>query len=146
MLGVVQNLLRYLGVVNNQQRGKAFEIKCYEIAREIAPELVIKHVKRPNIYVSYYDIEFVDFGIKADCKFTFNDFTYLEKLTLYKNVKTKYGSKSIVIIGERRAKARLSYENDVKVLILSKFGLAEINYRSWLLYLKGRKNAQESKP
>lgn len=122
----------------NRRRGATFETQCEKAITDLG--ILAKRVTRPNIYVSYYDIELPEYGIGLDCKFTFNSFTQTEKLRLYKTVKKKYGNKVLVVIGERRAKVRLSFDNDVKILIPTRYGLGEVAFRSYLLSLIERRN------
>lgn len=129
----------------NQRRGKSFEKQCVDRVQKLGLSLLVKQVKRPNPYISWWDLDFPEIGLKADCKFTFNEFTKKEKNRLYKNVVSLYGNKTVVIIGERRAKTRLSFENDVRVLVKNKIGLVEIYYDDWLCYLE-RKLICQRKP
>lgn len=120
-------------MVSNAKRGKDFEQRCADRVRQLGLNLIVKRIQRSSFYHSEPDLEFVDFDFKADCKFTITEFTKLEKENLYKTVKKKY-HKTIVIIGERRTKNQLSFDN-VKVLRRSKFGIIEIAYDDFLRYL-----------
>lgn len=128
------------GKNRNQARGKAFEARCVSRANELAPSLIVQQVIRDR-YTSYSDIEFIDFpDLKVDCKSTISEFSTSMKKRLYKETRMRYAGTTIVILGERKGKSRITWEN-VTVLYKDtrKKLVVQVHYDEFLLYLVRKK-------
>ena len=129
---------------NNQRRGKTFEQQCADRPVRLGLTLTVNHIDRLRCRgASLADLEFIDFPhFKVDCKFTINEFTWEQYQKLYREAKKKYckkrGDKCFVIVGERKGRYKLDW-NNVRVILPSRYGLSVVLYDNWLVMLEKEK-------
>lgn len=129
----------------NQSRGKAFEKLVANRPKKLGLSILLKWIDRTLMRgVSLPDIECVDFpDIVFDCKFVSSEFSAEEKANLLAEAVRKYGTKCVVVCGERRNRARLN-EKEITVLLFNVCGMMMMYLDDYLYYLDAVKKGKFS--